>query len=386
MLRQYAADQLLKRFDHLETGSLKLSMPDGKTRIFQGKNPGKSIELDIKDWSVISNVAQRGNIGLAQDYKAGKWESSDLAGLVELGIENKMALKKFLLGHSLFRKISAISYLLRLNTLRGSKKNIQAHYDLGNDFYELWLDPSMTYSSALYKDENEPLTQAQYNKYDRILDVLNMKSGSVLEIGCGWGGFAERALNRGDFRIKGLTLSKEQKAYADKRLDSKAEIALEDYRIQRGKFDSIVSIEMFEAVGEKYWPDYFEQIGALLKSNGRALVQTITINDRDFQNYKTGGDFIRSYIFPGGLVPSPSAFRASARQNGLKSENEFYFGVDYARTLEEWLKNFDAKKEAIKSLGFDDGFIRLWRLYLAACAGAFRAGQINVMQVELRHA
>ena len=386
MLAKYAADELLKRFDNLETGSIRLLTPDGKTRIFEGKSPGKSVDLDIKDWSVLSNVARHGNIGLAQDYKAGKWESSDISMLVQLGIENKTALKGFVLGSGVFRKLSSLSYLLRMNTMTGSKKNIQAHYDLGNDFYKLWLDPSMTYSSALYHTGNETLEHAHNNKYDRILDQMHVRSGSILEIGCGWGGFAERAMVRGDYAIKGLTLSEEQKAYADQRLDSKANIVLEDYRIQKGKFDNIVSIEMFEAVGERFWPQYFQQVGSLLKSGGRAVIQTITINDRDFQGYKTGGDFIRSFIFPGGLLPSPSAFRSAARASGLRPQNEYYFGQDYATTLEEWLKNFEAKIESIKNLGYDEGFIRLWRLYLAACAGAFRAGQINVMQVELTHA
>lgn len=386
MIAKYAADKLLKRFDRLETGRIRLLTPDGQTRIFEGKNPGNSVDLDIKDWSVISNLARFGNIGLAQDYKAGKWEASDISMLVQLGIENKTALKGFVLGHGVFRKLSSLSYLLRLNTMTGSKKNIQAHYDLGNDFYRLWLDPSMTYSSALYQTGNETLEQAQNNKYDRILDQMRAGSGSILEMGCGWGGFAERAMERGDYAIKGLTLSEEQKCYADQRLQSKAHIALEDYRIQTGKFDNIVSIEMFEAVGEKFWPHYFRQVGSLLTSGGRAVIQTITINDRDFKSYKTGGDFIRSFIFPGGLLPSPSAFRSAACSSGLRPQNEFYFGQDYATTLEAWLKNFEDKIEDIKALGYDEGFTRLWRLYLAACAGAFRAGQINVMQVELSHA
>jgi cyclopropane-fatty-acyl-phospholipid synthase len=386
MLAKYAADELLKRFDHLETGRIRLSTPDGRQREFEGKMPGRVVDLDIKDWRVISNVARYGNIGLAQDYKDGKWDSSDLSGLVQLGIENKVALKGFILGSSFFRKLSSLSYLLRLNTINGSRKNIQAHYDLGNDFYKLWLDPSMTYSSALYRTGNETLEQAQHNKYDRILDQLNTNSGSILEIGCGWGGFAARAMGRGDFAIRGLTLSEQQKAYADQRQIANAHIVLEDYRIQKGKFDNIVSIEMFEAVGEKFWPQYFSQIRTQLKSSGRAVVQTITINDNDFQNYRAGGDFIRSFIFPGGLLPSPSTFRVAARASGLRPQNEFYFGQDYARTLEEWLGNFEAKSNEIKNLGYDAGFIRLWRLYLAACAGAFRAGKINVMQVELVHA
>lgn len=386
MLAKYAADSLLKNFDRLETGRISLMTPDGKMRVFEGKTPGKTVDLAIRDWGVLSNVARRGNIGLAQDYRAGRWEASDLSALVELGIENKSALKGFILGSDIFRKISALGYLLRLNTMAGSKKNIQAHYDLGNDFYELWLDPSMTYSSGLYKNSDETLQQAQDNKYDRILGQMNADSGSILEIGCGWGGFAARAMAHGDFQIKGLTLSREQKIYADHRLQSKAHIALEDYRVQKGRFDNIVSIEMFEAVGEKFWPQYFGQIAASLKPGGKAIIQTITINDRDFESYRKGGDFIRSFIFPGGLLPSPSAFRGAARAGGLRADNEFYFGRDYARTLDSWLLNFGRKIESIRNLGYDEGFIRMWRLYLAACAGAFRAGHIDVMQVELSHA
>lgn len=386
MLLHYAKDELFRRFDQIESGRIRLLTPDGHERVFEGKTPGKTIDLHISDWSVVSNVAKRGNIGLAQDYKDGKWETNDIAALVQLGIENKRALKGFILGQNMFRRLSSLTYLLRQNTLSGSKRNIEAHYDLGNDFYKLWLDPSMTYSAALYKNQDESLQQAQDNKYDRIIDQLNTKSGSILEIGCGWGGFAERALSQGDYGIKGLTLSHEQKAYAENRLQSKADIALEDYRHQTGKFDNIVSIEMFEAVGERFWPQYFNKVGSLLKSNGKAVIQTITINDRDFHAYKTGGDFIRSYIFPGGLLPSPSAFRIAAKRAGLKTANEFYFGQDYAKTLEEWLINFEQNKDKIKQLGYDEGFIRLWRLYLAACAGAFRAGHINVMQAELSHA
>jgi cyclopropane-fatty-acyl-phospholipid synthase len=386
MLAKFAADSLYRQFDRLETGSIRLMTPDGKSRVFEGKNPGHTVDLNIKDWSVISNVARKGNIGLAQDYRAGKWESNNLSALIQLGIQNKNSLQGFIVGNELSRRLASLAYLFRLNTLTGSKRNIEAHYDLGNDFYRLWLDPSMTYSSGLYKSGDETLEQAQNQKYDRILEQLRLKNGSILEIGCGWGGFAERALKFGDFNIKGLTLSKEQKNYADERLGEKANIALEDYRIQKGQYDSIVSIEMFEAVGEKFWPDYFKQIRSLLKSGGRAVIQTITINDLDFQCYKNGGDFIRSFIFPGGLLPSPSVFRSNARACGLRTENEFYFGQDYARTLEKWLENFEAKIDDIKSLGYDESFIRLWRLYLAACAGAFRAGQINVMQVELTHA
>jgi cyclopropane-fatty-acyl-phospholipid synthase len=282
--------------------------------------------------------------------------------------------------------MAMLSYLLKLNSLKGSKKNIHAHYDLGNEFYKLWLDPTMTYSAAIYKDQNETLEQAQHNKYDRIVDCLDQKSGSLLEVGCGWGGFAERAQDKGDFGIKGITLSEEQHDYARDRLGQKADIVLEDYRHQNGKFDNLVSIEMFEAVGERYWPTYFNKIGDLLSKNGKAVIQTITMNEHDFPRYRRGGDFIRSYIFPGGMLPSPSRFREEAEKVGLKAGNEFYFGQDYATTLEHWLKDFEAKRDEVKALGFDDGFIRLWRFYLAACVAGFRTGRTDVMQVELAHA
>lgn len=331
-------------------------------------------------------MVRKGDIGFAEDYRAGNWETDNLTSLTTLGLVNRRALDRLVTGSNLSRTLSMLSYLLRLNSLKGSKKNIHAHYDLGNDFYKLWLDPSMTYSAAIFKDQSESLEQAQNNKYDRILDCLNQDSGSLLEVGCGWGGFADRAQDQGDFNLKGVTLSEEQHDYARNRLGKKANIVLEDYRHQEGKYDNIVSIEMFEAVGERYWPTYFSKIGKLLNKNGKAVIQTITMNEKDFPRYRRGGDFIRSYIFPGGMLPSPSKFKEEADKVGLKSGNEFYFGQDYAHTLEHWLRDFDQKKDQVKDLGFDDGFIRLWRFYLAACIAGFRTGRTDVMQVELSHA
>lgn len=386
MLAQIISDQLFRRLDHLDTGTLKLTTPDGKTRIFEGKNPGESASIELRDWRVVSNMARKGDIGFAEDYRAGKWETDNLTALTTLGLVNRNALDSFVAGTHFSRTVSMLSYLLRLNSLKGSKKNIHAHYDLGNNFYKLWLDSSMTYSSAIFKNKNESLETAQKNKYDRILDCLNQSSGSLLEVGCGWGGFADRAQERGDFNLKGVTLSEEQHDYARNRLGHKANIALEDYRHQESKYDNIVSIEMFEAVGERYWPTYFNKIGNLLNKNGKAVIQTITMNEKDFPRYRRGGDFIRSFIFPGGMLPSPARFKAEASQAGLKSGNEFYFGQDYARTLEQWLNIFDQKKDKVQALGFDDGFIRLWRFYLAACIAGFRTGRTDVMQVELSHA
>ena len=386
MLAQLTSDQLFRRLDHLDTGRLSVTTPDGKTRVFEGKNAGDSASIELRDWSVISNMIRKGDIGFAEDYRAGNWETDNLTALTTLGLINRRALDQFVTGITFSRTCSMLSYMLYINTLKGSKKNIHAHYDLGNDFYKLWLDPTMTYSAALFKKHNEPLEQAQHNKYDRIIDCLDQDSGSLLEIGCGWGGFAERAQDKGDFGIKGVTLSEEQHDFAHKRLGTKAHIALEDYRHQDGTYDNIVSIEMFEAVGERYWPTYFQKIGSLLSKNGKAVIQTITINEQDFPRYRRGGDFIRSYIFPGGMLPSLSRFKEETRAAGLKTHNEFFFGQDYAKTLSYWLQEFEQKQDRVKALGFDDGFIRLWRFYLAACIAGFKTGRTDVMQVELSHA
>ncbi len=385
MLAQIASDKLFKRLDSIDTGTLKLTTPDGKTRVFEGRNPGEVADIELHDWRVISNIIRKGDVGFAEDYRAGHWKTDDLTALTTLGLDNRAALNRLVMGGNFSRTVSMLSYLLKLNSIRGSRKNIHAHYDLGNDFYKLWLDPSMTYSAAIYKEGDETLETAQHNKYDRIIDCIDQDSGSLLEVGCGWGGFAERAQNKGDYEIKGLTLSHQQHAYANDKLGNKAHIALEDYRHQSGKYDNIVSIEMFEAVGEKYWPTYFNKIGELLSTKGKAVIQTITITEKDFENYRRGGDFIRSYIFPGGMLPSGSRFKEEVSKAGMRTSNEFYFGQDYARTLEQWLKVFDEKRDAVKTLGFDDGFIRLWRFYLAACIAGFRTGRTDVMQVELAH-
>lgn len=385
MLAQFTSDQLFRRLDKLESGCLKVTTPDGKTRIFEGKSAGETANIELHNWRVVSNVVRKGDIGFAEDYRAGHWETDNLPALATLGLLNKNALSHFVGGSKLSAIKAMLSYLFRVNSIKGSKKNIHAHYDLGNDFYKLWLDPSMTYSSGIFRNEDDNLQQAQDNKYDRILDCLAKESGNILEVGCGWGGFAERAANRGDYDIKGITLSEEQHGYARDRLGSRAEIVLEDYRHQTGKFDHIVSIEMFEAVGERYWPTYFKKIKDMLNENGKAVIQTITMNDKDFPRYRRGGDFIRSYIFPGGMLPSPSRFRQEAEKAGLKTNHEFCFGQDYATTLEKWLDVFDNKKEEVKALGFDEGFIRLWRFYLAGCIAGFRSGHTDVMQVELTH-
>ena len=386
MLSKRITDHFLSSLDRLEYGSFELVTPDGKLRSFEGKKPGPLGKLHLHEWSVLSNMAAKGDIGLAEDYRAGLWETGNLEDLLTLGLQNEQIISRYMFGNPLSKIKSRLAYLMNMNTLKGSKKNIHAHYDLGNAFYELWLDKTMTYSSALFITPQETLEQGQFNKYDRILNVLDAKKGDLLEIGCGWGGFAERALSRPDLAVKGITLSQEQYDYAQNRLNGKANIALEDYRHQQGLYDYIVSIEMFEAVGEKFWPVYFNKMASLLKKDGKAVVQTITIHDNLFKKYREGGDAIRSFIFPGGMLPSPSRFKEEAAKAGLKAINQFDFGLDYAATLQSWLKTFDQKKPQIQAMGFDDGFIRLWRFYLASCIAGFRTGRANVMQIELQHA
>lgn len=385
MLTKYKGDQFLKTLENIEVGSVQLTTPEGVTRHFEGHKPGPHANLNVYDWRVVSNLATKGNVGFAEDYRDGLWETDNLESLLSVGIDNKKALESYILGGPLARIKEMLTYLIRRNSLKGSKKNIHAHYDLGNDFYKLWLDQGMTYSSALY-NRTDDLVSAQDAKYDRMIEGLSSKSGSMLEIGCGWGGMAERALVSGDFDIKGLTLSEEQHAYANARLDGQANIALEDYRIQDTKYDHIVSIEMFEAVGEAYWNTYFNKVSELLKKGGKAMIQTITIRDEDFEEYRSNTDFIRSYIFPGGMLPSITKFKDAASKAGLKIDDAFAFGHDYARTLQEWLDNFDAQKNTILDQGFDEPFIRLWRFYLAGCAAGFRTGQTDVYQLQLSHA
>lgn len=385
MIEKMVTQQFLKSLENIEFGAMHVTTPDGKQYSFYGKNPGEHANLHLHDWRVIRQFASKGDTGLAEAYRDGWWDSDDLAKLFTVGLQNEKTLNSYIYGGIFGRIAARIAYLFTRNTLNGSKKNIHAHYDLGNDFYKLWLDETMTYSSALFDSPDQPLVQAQHNKYDRILNRLS-DSGTLLEVGCGWGGFAERALHKNDFTMKGLTISKSQYDYAHKRVGQNVDIAFEDYRIQQGKYDNIVSIEMFEAVGEKYWPTYFGKLQELLAKKGKAVVQTITIKDEYFESYRRGGDMIRTYIFPGGMLPSPTRFEHEAAKAGLRMTDSHGFGKDYALTLQHWLHNFDAKLADVKNLGFDNAFIRMWRFYLTCCIASFSVGRTDVVQVELQHA
>lgn len=378
--------KILKTLENIQFGRLHLTFPNGLSQIFEGPLPGPVADIHIHDYRTLTALALHGDVGFAQSYQNNWWDSSDIAQLLQFGLVNESHLFDYIHGNFLSRLWSRLNYFFNRNSLKGSKRNIEAHYDLGNDFYELWLDPTMTYSSGLFGKDTSDLLQAQYNKYDRILNRFDQSSGKILEIGCGWGGFADRASQLGDFDLTGITLSNEQHKYAQNRLKDKAKIEIKDYRHIDEKFDFIASIEMFEAVGEEYWPTYFGQLKQSLSRKGKAVIQTITIANDQFPRYRKSADMIRSFIFPGGMLPSPEIFSQKASDADLICTNQFSFGLDYARTLEIWLQNFDAKKKDILNLGYDEGFIRLWRFYLALCISGFRSGRTDVMQMELNHA
>jgi cyclopropane-fatty-acyl-phospholipid synthase len=370
----------------LESGTLEFVAPNGDITIVKGCKPGPQARFEIDDWDVLRRTTARGDIGLGEDYIAGGWRTDDIEKLISLFLLNLEPLERFANGSFLNQFLFRIhNTFVRRNSLSGSRRNIQDHYDVGNDFYSLWLDRSMTYSSALFGGNNENLEEAQRNKYDRILDKFARPAASVLEIGCGWGGFAERAAQRAH-RVTGLTISPAQHRFATERLKGTADIRLEDYRKTRGLFDMIVSIEMFEAVGEQYWPRYFQTVAERLKRGGRAVIQTITIRDDLFADYRRRSDFIRHYVFPGGMLPSLQRFREEAERAGLRVAGVFSFGKDYARTLREWSARMQERSTDILALGHDRNFLRNWEFYLGICAASFNVGRTDVSQVELVHA
>ncbi|MBK7463901.1 MAG: class I SAM-dependent methyltransferase [Betaproteobacteria bacterium] len=372
--------QLLEK---LQDGMLEIRLPDGSSRLFGNGEHG--VTLNVSNEAMFSAVLAKGDIGLAEAYLDGHWDASDITGLLTLLARNRDVLKTAVYGSWRNLLAARVRHWLNGNSRAGSKRNIMAHYDLGNDFYKLWLDPSMSYSSALYRAvDGGDLESAQRAKYRRILRRLKAEPAeSVLEIGCGWGGFAELAVEEG-LKVTGLTLSPAQLAWAQKRVPD-ADLRLQDYRDTKEQFDHIVSIEMFEAVGERWWPTYFKTIAKSLKPGGRAVVQSITIRDDLFAEYRKGTDFIQQYVFPGGMLPSRSAFRAAAAKQGLTVHGEYAFGEDYARTLAEWRVAFEAKWPEIAALGFDENFRRLWRMYLCYCEAGFLAGNVDVVHFELSH-
>lgn len=368
--------------EKLQGGMLDVRLPDGVNVVFGDGVPG--VTLQVHDEAMFGRVLARGDIGLAEAYLDGLWDAPDLTGFLTLLARNRDALQKAVYGawHKLLA--ARVRHYLNHNSKAGSQRNIMAHYDLGNDFYRLWLDPGMSYSAAIFTQGSDSLEIAQCAKYRRILDQLQAAPGErVLEIGCGWGGFAELA-ERAGLQVTGLTLSPAQLEWAQGRVAS-ADLRLQDYRDLDERFDHVVSIEMFEAVGERWWPTYFAGVAQALKPGGRAVIQSITIRDDLFADYRKGTDFIQQYIFPGGMLPSRSEFRRQAAQQGLVVQDEFAFGLDYARTLAHWRESFEAAWPDIAALGFDETFRRLWRMYFCYCEAGFLAGNIDVVQFELAH-
>ena len=381
----YIANKWRASMARINTGTLTFTSPDGEVTKVVGAKPGPVATFKINDWDVLRRILARGDIGLGEEFIAGAWQTEDVETLISLFLLNLDQLESFSDGNFINRLGFVIhNALVRRNSVAGSARNIKAHYDVGNDFYQLWLDRSMTYSSALYAGTDE-LYRAQQNKYERIISKFEKKNASVLEIGCGWGGFAERA-SADAHHVTRLTISPAQHDFATKRLNGAADIRLQDYRKSTGTFDNIVSIEMFEAVGEHYWPQYFATVAARLKRGGRAVIQTITVRDELFDGYRTRSDFIRHYVFPGGMLPSLARFREEAEKAGLKFSVAFSFGKDYARTLREWSVRMHARSDEIKALGHDDQFLRNWQFYLGICAAAFNVARTDVVQVELVNA
>lgn len=382
-------DGVLRTLEGIEHGRLRVVTPDGKEYGFAGRSHGPHADIELHDWNVVARAARGGDIAFATDYRNGRWQSSDPAALIEFILRNEQHFNGLMYGNRLYQWVARGLQTLRMNTRRGSQRNILEHYDLGNEFYATWLDPSMTYSSALFRSPEDSLSDGQRQKHNRILELLPDRSQSLLEVGCGWGSFVEHAMQRKDQAITAITISRAQHAYASRRLAAnqpRASIRLEDYRDVEGHFDSIVSIEMFEAVGERYWGTFFRKLKSLLATGGTAVVQTILIGDERFEDYRRRGDTIRRFIFPGGMLPSPSRFEDAARQAGLRVAGRHYFGADYARTLRTWQRRFDSNVDRIRALGFDESFMRLWRYYLAFCTAGFAAGRTDVAQYELCHA
>jgi cyclopropane-fatty-acyl-phospholipid synthase len=366
-------------------GSLNYALPSGATGSIRGAAAGPEGTIVLRRWRAVRRLVFRGSLGFAEAYLDGDWESPDLPTFVELVTRNAVNRR---VGTFWQRVADRIRHNWRSNTRSGSRRNIAAHYDLGNDFYAQWLDPSMTYSSAVYPKNGKSLEDAQASKYARLLELVAAKPGErILEIGCGWGGFAEFAARRG-VAVTGITISPAQFEFAEQRiaragLSDLVEIRLCDYRDVGDTFDHVVSIEMIEAVGETYWPIYFDQIARCVRRGGRVAIQAITTRDENFAHYRRRADFIQTYIFPGGMLPCRSALREHAHRVGLKWLQDDGFALDYARTLGEWRKKFLAAWPRIRTMGFDERFRRLWVFYLASCEGSFRARGIDVLQIAL---
>jgi cyclopropane-fatty-acyl-phospholipid synthase len=389
-----AARTCLKLLQKMQHGALTVQLPDGSVQRFGKSEVGHPLSgsLHMHHWRVCSAVLKSGDIGFAESYIAGDWSTPNLTDLLGVLIANRREVEDIIYGTWLGRLAYRIKHLLNRNTKANSQKNIHAHYDLGNSFYQLWLDGTMNYSSAWFEgDLTKPMADAQDAKVRRALRMAQVQAGDrVLELGCGWGALAEKAVSEFNAHITGITLSTEQLAWAQKRMravgaEAQVDLRLQDYRdIQDAPFDAICSIEMVEAVGHAYWPTYFQNVARLLKTGGHACIQSIVIDDALFARYVGSTDFIQQYIFPGGCLPCPAEFRKQAQAAGLQVVDEFAFGQDYAETCRRWRSDFLAQREQVLANGFDARFIRIWEFYLAYCEAAFAQSNIDVVQYTLR--
>ncbi|TAL29431.1 SAM-dependent methyltransferase [Phenylobacterium sp.] len=372
------------------TGIMTFVLPDGREIRLEGATPGPEARLIVNDYDFIKRTISNGTIGFGEGYMAGEWDTPDLSVLLEVLASNYARFEKVSFGNRFMAALNVLEHAFgNANSRAGSKKNIQAHYDLGNAFYERWLDSSMTYSAARFEKPGEKLSEAQARKYRTLCESMGLaRDHHVLEIGCGWGGFAEFAAKDVGAKVTAITISEEQFKFAKERmfrqgLNERADIRLVDYRDVGGQFDRVASIEMFEAVGERYWPTYFDKVRESLKPGGQAGLQIITIRDEYFEHYKRTPDFIQKYIFPGGMLPSEERLRAATDRAGLSWGPISRFGVHYADTLAEWARRFEAAWDEIVHLGFDERFRKLWRFYLSYCEAGFRTARTDVVQLSL---
>jgi len=375
---------LNKRLNLFQAGNLRLELPNGKVVDHRGSQPGPAAVIVVKRWRLLPKLLLEGEIGLARSYVDGDWSTPDLAAVLEFGLTNEASVSVATRGLGVGHFMNRIAHRRNSNTRGGSRGNIAAHYDLGNQFYELWLDPDMTYSSAMFANTTETLEDAQKRKLNRVIELMGMTGGeTILEIGCGWGSLARCIADAGDRDLTGISLSSEQIQYArdsiaGTEVEKNIEFELRDYRNISQRYDRIVSIEMFEAVGEQYWPIYFEKLRSSLNNNGTAVLQIITIADELFASYRRRPDFIQQYIFPGGMLPTVTMVKAEAERAGFRLDHYEPFGLSYAFTLEHWHERFNAAWPSIERLGFDDRFRRMWNYYLTYCAVGFRHGSIDV--------
>ncbi|MEJ8853722.1 cyclopropane-fatty-acyl-phospholipid synthase family protein [Variovorax robiniae] len=380
--------RLLRKVTH---GALSVVLPDGQTVEAHGTMAGPHVSIHLHRWRPMLRLLLRGDLGFAESYRDGDWSTPDLAALLLFGLRNESSWGRTLDASLPFGWLGRLFHLARTNTRRGSRDNIAFHYDMGNDFYAQWLDSELIYSSGIYASGQETLAQAQTAKLDRIMALLDLKDGDkVLEIGCGWGALAMAMARTHGAEVTGLTLSREQLTHARQRVEAQGlqgriDLRLQDYRDVEGQYEHIVSIEMLEAVGERYWPVYFDTLRKRLRPGGKAVLQVITISDEGFEHYRRNTDFIQRFIFPGGMLPSVSAMREQARRAGLQLEHTDSFGPSYAATLVEWRKRFMQAWPTIAGQGFDASFRRLWEYYLCYCEAGFRSGRVDVGLFTLSH-